>query len=156
MVDMKDLEIHTDGACSGNPGLASIAFIIKEGGNTIKEFSQSIGESTNNVAEYTAVVYALQEALILKADTVKLFSDSELLCHQLNGEYKVKNENIKPLFEQIKHLAKGFKKLSVRHIPREKNKEADGLAKKIIKQEQAKVVALFPDGNGEESPSSKG
>ena len=152
---VKKIEIFTDGACSGNPGAAGIGFVIRNNGKTIKEFSKDIGESTNNIAEYTAVIYALQEALILRADEAVLNTDSELLYNQLKGDYKVKNANIKPLFEQVKHLMKGLRRVEVRHILRQKNKDADRLAKKAIKREQAKMVAL-EFNFGEESPSFKG
>ena len=129
--------------------------MFKEDGKLLKEISKCIGMATNNIAEYTAVIYALQEALILKAEKVVIHTDSELLFKQVKGLYKVKHENIKPLFEQIQHLATGFKGFGIKHIPREQNKEADNLAKQAIKKEQAKVVA--PEFNfGEESPSSKG
>ena len=142
----KLLEIYTDGACSGNPGLAAVGVVIKEGDCTIKTLSFPIGHSTNNIAEYTALIYALQEALILKASHVTAHTDSELLYHQLQGNYKIKHENIKPLFAQIQHLVKGFAEFKIKHIPRTQNKEADDLAKKAIKNEQAKVVALPSNG----------
>lgn len=137
---LKKFDIFTDGACSGNPGLAAIAFVIKEREGIVKEFSKGIGTATNNIAEYTAVIYALQEALILKADRVVLHTDSELLCRQVAGRYKVKDSNLKPLFEQTRHLMGGFKNIEIKHIPREQNKDADRLAKKRIKTEQAKMV----------------
>lgn len=150
------LTIFTDGACQGNPGPASIAFVIKENGQDLVVFAQSIGAATNNVAEYTAVIYALQEALMLRADEVILHTDSELLARQLTGVYKVKEEHIKGLFDQLQHLLKGFKHFEIRHIPREQNNQADTLAKNIIRQEQTKVVASTPKIVGEESPSSTG
>jgi ribonuclease HI len=151
----KKIDIFTDGACSGNPGPAAYGVVIKDGGKTIKELSGSLGEATNNIAEYMAVIYALQEALILKTSYINLHTDSELLYNQLKGTYKVKNSHIKPLFEQIHHLAAGFQNIEVKRIPREQNKEADRLAQKVIKAEQTKAVAskfTF----GEESPSSRG
>lgn len=152
---VKRIEIFTDGACSGNPGAAGLGFVIRDNGKIIKEFSKDIGTATNNIAEYMAVIYALQEALILRADEVILNTDSELLYNQLKGDYKVKHVNIKPLFEQVKHLTTGFRRFEIRHILRAKNKNADRLAKKAIKREQAKVVAL-EFNFGEESPSFKG
>lgn len=149
------LEIFTDGACSGNPGPAAIGVVIKENGDVVAEMSKSIGHATNNIAEYMAVIYALQEALIRRADQVVLSTDSELLYNQVVGVYAVKNPNIQPLFDQVKHLAKGFKNLTMRHVPREQNKEADFLAKKAIIKEQTKVVASQVHC-GEESPSSSG
>ena len=152
---MKFLEIFTDGACSGNPGESGIGVVIKENGKTLKSISKAMGHGTNNIAEYTALVYALQEALILKADRVLVNTDSELLMHQVKGSYKVKHPNLKSLHEQVKHLWGGFKDIDIQHIPREKNSEADKLATEPIKKEQAKVVApLF--NSGEESPSSEG
>ena len=151
---MRKLDIFTDGACSGNPGPAGIGFVIRENGKIVKEFSHYIGEATNNIAEYTALIYALQEALILKADTVHVKSDSELLCRQITGIYQVKNANIKPLFDQVMHLARGFQSFTIQHVLRQDNKDADVLSKQAIKK-QAKVFA--PAGNaGEESPSSEG
>ena len=151
---MKQLEIYTDGACSGNPGPAGIGFVIRENGRIIKECSKGIGDGTNNIAEYTALIYALQEALILKADAVDVKSDSELMCCQIQGIYKVKNANIKLLFDQVQHLISGFRSFKIEHVLRQKNMEADALSKKAIKK-QVKVFASA-DNAGEESPGSKG
>ena len=137
----KTLEIYSDGASRGNPGVSAIGVVIKEKGKVVKEISQGIGEATNNVAEYTALIYALQESLVLKADQIKVHTDSELLFNQLKGTYKVKNEKLKLLYSQLQHLAKGFKKVEMKLVPREKNREADRLASQAIKKEQAKVVA---------------
>ncbi len=151
---MRKLDIYTDGACSGNPGPAGIGFVIRENGKVIKEFSHYIGAATNNIAEYTALIYALQEALILKADSVTVKSDSELMCRQIQGLYQVKNANIRPLFDQLAHLRKGFRSFTIEHVLRQDNKDADALSKKAIKK-QAGVFALA-DNAGEESPSSEG
>ena len=151
---MKQLEIFTDGACSGNPGPAGIGFLIRKDGKVLKEFSQPIGEATNNIAEYTALIYALQEALILRADEVYVKSDSELMCRQVQGIYKVKDPNIRSLFDQVQHLIRGFRSFHIDHVLRQNNKDADALSKKAIKK-QAKVFASAEDA-GEESPSSEG
>ena len=152
---IKSLELFTDGACQGNPGQAAIGVVIKKQGKILKTISKTIGQATNNIAEYTALIYGLQEALILKADQVKVNTDSELIYEQLRGNYKIKQPNLKFLFDLVKHLSEGFKKIEVRHIPREKNREADHLATEAIEKEQAKVVApMFTFG--EESPSSVG
>ena len=149
------LQVFTDGACSGNPGPAGIGVVIKCDGTVIREICKPIGLATNNIAEYTALIFALQEALILKAEEVDALTDSELMCHQVNGLYKVKHDNIKPLFEQVKHLSTGFKRFSLRHIPREKNHEADKLSRQAVKKagQDGRPDAA---GVGEESPSSKG
>lgn len=151
-----ELLINIDGASSGNPGPAGIGVVIRQDGTIIHEISKAIGEATNNVAEYTALVYALQEALIRRADTVTVITDSELVHRQVTGEYKVKNANIKPLFEQVQHLLRGFKQVKMKHVLREENKDADRLATKSIKSKQAQVVAPLFDNHGEESPSSTG
>ena len=130
---IKKIFIYVDGGARGNPGPAGVGIVIKdEKGKIIKEFNKYIGIATNNIAEYNAVIYGLQEALILKVDAVKLNLDSELVAQQLKGEYRVKNSNIKPLFEQALHLISGFKKVDINHIKREENKEADRLVNKAI------------------------
>ncbi len=138
---MRVLEIFIDGACSGNPGDAGIGVVVYENGQLIREISKFIGNATNNIAEYTALIFALQEAMVLKAEQVKINTDSQLLYEQLIGHYKVKNANLKVLIDQVQHLAQGFKKLEIVQIPREKNQEADRLATQAIQQERAKVVA---------------
>ncbi len=146
----RHLQIFTDGACSGNPGPAGVGVVIKEGDKTLKELSIAIGDATNNIAEYTALLYGLQEALVLKATQVEFFTDSELMCRQLQGAYKVKEPAIKFLFDLCQHAREGIKGFSITHIPREKNKQADRLATSAIKSvQQAKMVTpLFePSAN---------
>ena len=128
------IEIFTDGGCSGNPGPAAIGVVLKEGSETIKTLSRFIGQGTNNIAEYTALIVALQEALILKANDVSVKTDSELMCKQVLGLYAVKHENIKPLFAQVKHLMSGFKSFHIAHVPREQNSEADALVRQVLKK----------------------
>jgi ribonuclease HI len=149
------LDIFTDGGCSGNPGPAAIGVVIKKGTKTVKTFSRAIGQGTNNIAEYTALIVALQEALLLKADEVSVKTDSELMARQVSGAYAVKHENIKPLFEQVKHLVTGFKTFQIAHVPREQNSEADALVRQVLKKagQDGRSDAY---GVGEESPSSKG
>lgn len=149
------LEIFTDGGCLGNPGEAAIAVVIKKGAKPLKTISRSIGQGTNNIAEYTALIVALQEALILKADEVSVKTDSELMCKQVSGAYAVKHGNIKPLFDQVKHLITGFKSFQMTHVPREQNSEADALVGQVLKKasQDGRSDAY---GVREESPSSKG
>ena len=150
------LEIFIDGACSGNPGEAGIGIVISSNGKVVKEISKTIGQATNNIAEYSALVFALQEALVLKAKKLVIFTDSELLYRQVNRDYKVKNEKLKFLCDQVRLLIQGFDQVDLKHVRREQNKKADALAMQSLKKKQAKVVApLFYDF-GEESPSSKG
>jgi ribonuclease HI len=150
------LEIYIDGACSGNPGEAAIGVVINRHSKKIKELSKAIGVATNNIAEYSALIYALQEALILKATQLKINTDSELLYNQVTGRYKVKNEHLKSLFEQVQHLAEGFQRIEIRHVLRKQNRDADKLASDALKRKQAKMVAPLFQNSGEESPSSKG
>ena len=131
---MREMEIYIDGAAKGNPGPAGIGAVILEDGCPVKNLHKFIGNTTNNVAEYSALIYALQEAIILKADKVKVFSDSELLCKQMTGEYKVRHINLKPLFEQVQRLSNGLSSFEIKHIPRTKNQQADKLAKKASEQ----------------------
>lgn len=122
-----------DGAARGNPGPAGVGVVIKdENKKTIKEFYKYIGTATNNIAEYNALVYGLQEAHMLGAEEVVLNLDSELVAQQLKGEFRVKDPGIKSLFDQAVHLINGLKKFEIIQIGREKNKEADKLANKAI------------------------
>ena len=132
---MKELDIYIDGASKGNPGPSGIGVVICRDGETVKNISSFIGETTNNVAEYTALIYALQEALKLKAENVKINTDSQLLCRQIKKIYKTKHPNIVGLFNQVSHLVSGFRQFSISHIPREKNKGADKLATKAVNDE---------------------
>ena len=108
--------------------------VIKQGAKPVKTLARLIGQGTNNIAEYTALIVALQEALILKADEVRVKTDSELMCKQVTGEYAVKHENLKPLFDQVKHLRTGFKSFQIAHVPREENSEADALVRQVLKK----------------------
>jgi len=131
---MKQLEIYIDGASKGNPGPAGVGVIICQGQEVLKNVYSFIGEATNNVAEYSALIYALQEALLMKAQTLKVHTDSELLYRQMRKEYKIKSQNIIGLYNQALHLMAGFKDVSFKQIPREANRGADKLATKAIKE----------------------
>ncbi|MFT5206932.1 MAG: ribonuclease HI [Candidatus Omnitrophota bacterium] len=129
-----DLVIHVDGACRGNPGPSAVGVLIQDkAGQTLAEISDCIGVATNNIAEYTSLIFALQEAVFLKAKKVDLFTDSQLMARQMSGEYKVKDANIKIVHCIAKKLTKYFNHCSITHVPREKNKEADKLAGNAIK-----------------------
>jgi ribonuclease HI len=132
---MLALDIYVDGASKGNPGPSGIGVIICRGGETIKNISCYIGNATNNAAEYMALIYGLQECLVLKAESININTDSQLMHRQINKEYKVKNTNILGLYNQATRLMSGFKNVSVNHIPRENNKGADKLATKAVKDQ---------------------
>jgi ribonuclease HI len=132
---MRKLTIYIDGASKGNPGPSGIGVVVCSGKETIKNISSYIGNSTNNAAEYTALIYALQEALKLKAQSLEINTDSQLLSRQLNRVYKVKNPNIAGLYNQVLHLKEGFKEVVIINIPREQNRGADKLANQAIKEQ---------------------
>ena len=130
---MSDLEIYCDGASRGNPGQAGIGYIIADTvGAVLKEESDYLGQATNNVAEYTALIRALQDSLKLGARRVKINSDSELMVKQIKGEYRVKSPGLAPLFQQAVGLLARFDAFEIKHIPREQNKRADQLANRGI------------------------
>lgn len=129
----KSLIIYTDGGARGNPGPAAVgAVIYNENKGKVCEISERIGETTNNQAEYKAVIEALKKAVELKAQEIKFYLDSELIVKQLNREYKVKNSELAPLFIKIHNYSLQFKKITFKHIPRELNKEADKLVNKAL------------------------
>ncbi|MEA3450206.1 MAG: ribonuclease HI family protein [Patescibacteria group bacterium] len=126
---MNKLIIYTDGGARGNPGPAGIgAVIYNEKKEIIAEISEYIGESTNNQAEYKALLAAIKKAKEFKVDEINFFLDSELVVEQMSGNYKVKNKSLQPLFVQIYNESLSYKKVTYKHVRREKNKEADRLA----------------------------
>ena len=130
---MKSSKVYIDGASRGNPGPASVGVVFQDAdGKTIKSLSMRIGRTTNNVAEYSALILALQEALMMRMKELAIFTDSELLAKQFNGEYKVKDDTIRVLYSLASHLRRGFKSLSLSHIPREQNKLADKEANRAL------------------------
>lgn len=131
---IKRMVICTDGVAEPNPGSAAIGATIKdEQGRLITSISQPIGRATNNQAEYRAIIAALEQAISLGASQVDMRSDSELVVRQINGQYRVKNASLKPLYQKVKQqqgLLEGF---TITHIPREENTEADKLASKGLR-----------------------
>jgi ribonuclease HI len=125
--------LYTDGGSRGNPGPAGIGIIMLDAAKKkIKESFRYIGETTNNVAEYSALIQGLEEAIALNADEVIINLDSELIVKQLKGEYKVKDAAMKELFGKAIGILKRFGSFEIRHIERAKNKEADRLVNKAI------------------------
>ena len=123
------LVIHSDGASRGNPGDAGIGILITDvKGQVLLEIAEYLGQATNNVAEYTALIRGLEEGLKIGGTEVLVYCDSELMVKQLNGLYRVKNEGLIPLFRQVLQLRQKYRKFNISHIPREKNKRADQLA----------------------------
>lgn len=131
---MKRVVIHTDGASRGNPGPAAIGAIIRdEHQNVLATISERIGVATNNVAEYRAIIAALEEALSLGATNVFLRTDSELVVRQVSGEYRVRDTALMPLYVRVKQLEGLFEGCAISHISGEENNEAHGLASRALK-----------------------
>lgn len=138
------VQIFTDGAARGNPGPAGIGVVIRNEKEVLLEVSDYIGKTTNNIAEYMALIRGLEEALDMGQRHVEVFADSELLVKQIKGEYKVKNEGLAPLFYNVRSLIKKFKQFSITHVPREENEHADVLSNKGIDEQMTKGTPLFP------------
>ncbi|MFH1458648.1 MAG: ribonuclease HI family protein [Candidatus Omnitrophota bacterium] len=139
---MNELEIYIDGASKGNPGPSGIGVVISRQGETIENISSFIGVTTNNIAEYTALIHALEKARALKAQELKINTDSQLLYKQICKVYKIKNANILVLYRQATTLMSDFKQVSIRQIPREENRGADKLATRAIIEELKKNRSL--------------
>ncbi|MEA1913337.1 MAG: ribonuclease HI family protein [candidate division WOR-3 bacterium] len=133
------VKVYTDGASRGNPGPSSIGIlIINEEGKEIKRISEYIGTTTNNIAEYRALLRAIMECRKLKFGSVQFFTDSQLLANQINGIYRVTNEDLKPLYVKLKGELLSFKGWSVVYIPRGKNSIADLLANQALDRREGK------------------
>jgi ribonuclease HI len=130
---LKNCILHIDGAARGNPGPAGAGVLMTDKeGNTIASITKYLGEQTNNFAEYQALDLGLQEALNSGFEAIHVFADSELLVRQIEGLYKVKSPNLQPIYQEAIKKIQRFKKFQIKHVPREKNKEADKLANKAI------------------------
>ncbi len=127
-----ELTIYSDGASRNNPGEAGAGVYIVPSGEEPIRIARYLGRTTNNIAEYTAALIGLEYAVKRGATRIKLLADSELLVKQLNGQYKVKNEGLKPLHQKVKELLARISCIEIQYIPRAMNKEADALANKAI------------------------
>ena len=122
-------EVYIDGASRGNPGPAGVGVVFLDGqARPVRQFSHYLGETTNNVAEYLALVYALQEALRAGYTALTVKTDSELLARQVNGRYRVRDAQLRLFHDLALHLARGFSRCEVQHVPRAQNALADRLA----------------------------
>jgi len=125
--------IHTDGASRGNPGLAGLGALLEdEDGQVLGAVSKFLGETTNNQAEYLAVIEGLKAAIEMGAGSIELRADSELVVKQINGQYRVKKPELKPRHAEVMGLLGKFGSYVVKYIPREKNSAADALANEAI------------------------
>ena len=127
------LTVNVDGGARGNPGPAGIAAVaIGEDGEILAERSEAIGEATNNVAEYRAMLLGIELAGELGADEVELIGDSELIVKQVQGAYKVKQEHLRPLRAQVVEALTGIDSWTIRNVPREENVRADELVNEAL------------------------
>lgn len=127
--------IYADGGSRGNPGPSGAGALVKDKepeGTTIGEVTRFLGINTNNFAEYTSLIIGLEKALELGVEIVEVRMDSELIVKQMLGQYRVKNQNLKPLYETAKSLSRKFSEFHIVHIERALNKEADKLANQAM------------------------
>lgn len=128
------VRIHVDGGARGNPGPAAAGVVVCDAkdGAVLHQAGVFLGEATNNVAEYRALLYGLEEAGKLKAAAADVFSDSQLMVRQMTGHYRVRNDGLRPLHERAQRLAGKFRKFSIEHVRREKNADADRLVNQAL------------------------
>jgi ribonuclease HI len=134
VTDSEVITLYVDGAAKGNPGPAGIGVRIELKGVVLSEHSEFIGEATNNVAEYKALIYGLEIVRRYRVTRVDVVSDSELMVRQLNGEYKVKNSKLLPLYDFVVDIVGSMDVFTIRHVSRSENRHADHLANKGISE----------------------
>ncbi|MGB2589675.1 MAG: reverse transcriptase-like protein [Candidatus Acidiferrum sp.] len=126
-------QANIDGAARGNPGPASYGVVVRDGsGELVAKLKKYIGRMTNNVAEYYGLIAALDYAESHGIRALRIESDSELLVKQMQGQYKVKSDDLRPLFERAKKMTQGFESFRIDHVYREQNREADALANEAL------------------------
>lgn len=145
MSDTDRVIIHTDGGSRGNPGPAAYAYVIERPGQPDIEVKCYLGQTTNNIAEYTGLVKALEHARELGVRNVAVYSDSELLVKQMNGEYKVKNAGLLPLYRQADQLRREIPSVSIQHVYREQNARADRLCNEAMDSRDGTPRRAAPD-----------
>jgi ribonuclease HI len=130
---VESVVVNVDGGARGNPGPAAVAAVAYDGsGETLAERSETIGETTNNVAEYRAMLLGIELARELGASEVDLIGDSELIVKQVQGKYKVKQDHLRPLHTKVRDELRGFDRWSIRNVPRLENARADELVNEAL------------------------
>ena len=127
------LVVHVDGGARGNPGPAAVGVVLSTPeGEVLDEAAAAIGQATNNVAEYRGLLLGLERARDLGATEVEVVNDSELIARQVNGDYRVKHADMKPLHRQALAALESFERWSIRSVPREQNARADRLVNRAL------------------------
>lgn len=130
---MSRITVNVDGGARGNPGPAAIGVVLRDGsGEVLDEVAETIGEATNNVAEYRALLRGIELAGQRGAKDLELIGDSELVVRQVQGRYKVKNAGIKPLHAEVKRALSSFDSWSINHVRRAENAAADRLVNEAL------------------------
>jgi ribonuclease HI len=130
---MRKLIVHVDGGARGNPGPAAIGVVVSDAdGNVLGELGERIGEATNNVAEYRALLRGIEWAKGHGAKQLEIVNDSELVARQLTGAYKVKHPSMRPLYEEAMRALAGFDRWSIKSVPRAQNAGADALVNRAL------------------------
>lgn len=160
-----EVVLYIDGAAMGNPGPAGVGFVVRRGEEVLHEEGRYVGEMTNNMAEYRALIAGLEEVLKLGAERVRVYSDSQLVVYQMQGRYGVKSPKLALLHERAKELAGRFSQFEIFCVDRSQIREADRLAHRALLLHQAKLSIqgergagrmAAPADAGEESPGSTG
>ena len=129
----KTIKVFTDGCAKGNPGPAGIGYVFEDiAGNVLDEGCGYLGKATNNEAEYNALIQAMERCIEKGLKSVFFFTDSQLMAHQINGIYKIKNARIAQLAKRVQAIRRKFDKFQLTHVPREMNRRADKLANKGV------------------------
>ena len=142
MKPTRSAEVFIDGASRGNPGPAGVGVVFMERGKPGRTLSRYIGETTNNVAEYLALLYALQQALRDGDRALTVYTDSELLARQTTGQYRVRDPLLRLFHDLALEFAKGFVRFSIHHVPRARNTQADRLAAAAVDGRPKSAPAL--------------
>ncbi|MEM6756693.1 MAG: ribonuclease HI family protein [Planctomycetota bacterium] len=142
---IEEVVIHVDGGARGNPGPAGAGVVISDpDGTPLHEAGYWLGRCTNNVAEYSGLLKALEVATTMNAQKVAVRSDSQLMVKQLLGEYRVKSADLKPLYQKASALLSAFPASTITHVYRDKNKRADQLANLAMDAETDRIVNAWP------------
>ncbi|HVL96098.1 MAG TPA: ribonuclease HI family protein [Solirubrobacteraceae bacterium] len=129
--------VHVDGGSRGNPGPAAAGAVVSTPeGDVIDEATEFLGRTTNNVAEYRGLLLGLERARLLGATEIEIYNDSELVAHQINGRYKVKHPDMKPLYLEAMQRLREFGRWRVRSVPRAQNAAADALVNQALDAER--------------------